>query len=378
MAELEDYKYPHIDPTDYIDESLEHILARDDAAKHGFRRVSSFPSVTANDVGMKIYLVGQGNFQLISVNPEPQWKQLSDDSRNVAYTDWVSENYQAYSKVLTSLAKLREAVNAIPFFAGPEDIQTINISGYMRNFLSLTDNNEVAETLNFGSAATLDYPIDGKYIEAGTIPVSAISEELKKNLGFTTGDVKLTLKKDPDNGWVMADDGSIGSATSGATNRANADTYDLFMLLWNNPYCTLQTFSGGVTSKTTAFEDWRSNKRLVLPRTLGRVLGVAGSGQSLTTRNLGESLGAESTTLTASQLPSHTHALRVCEDGSKSGYDTGTGYLARGFTKYSSPWSSRYTKTNSNVVVPSAEITGEASRVSLMQPTTYLNMMIKL
>lgn len=378
MADLEDYKYPHIEPTDYIDESLEDILARDDAAKHGFRRVSSFPSVTANDVGMKIYLVGQGNFQLVVADPEPQWKQLTDDSRNAAYVDWVIDNYQPLSKILTSLAKLTEATNALPYFNGPEDLQAINLSGYMRNFLALTDDKEIIETLNLGSAASLDYPIDGKYIEAGTLPLSAVSNEFKQSVGFTTGDTKLTLKKSPDTGWVMADDGSIGSATSGATNRANADTYDLFTLLWDNPYCTIQTFSGGETTKTTAFEDWKSNKRLVLPKILGRALGVAGSGANLTARKLGESLGIESTILTASQVPAHTHALRVSEAGSKSGYDTGTGYLARGFTKYSSPWSSNYTKTNSNVIAPSAAVSGDAGRLNLMQPTMFMNLMIKL
>lgn len=35
----------------------------------------------------------------------------------------------------------------------------------------------------------------------------------------------------------------------------------------------------------------------------------------------------------------HTHGVRVSDDGSKKGTDTQKGYLARGFTKYSSPWS---------------------------------------
>jgi hypothetical protein len=62
MADTTDYEYPDILPTDYIDESLTSIKARDDAAKNGFRRVSSFPSVTEENVGMKVYLVGKGNY----------------------------------------------------------------------------------------------------------------------------------------------------------------------------------------------------------------------------------------------------------------------------------------------------------------------------
>lgn len=368
MADLEDYKYPHIEPTDYIDESLEHILARDDAAKHSFRRVSSFPSVTADDIGMKVYLVGQGNFQLLSVEPEAQWKQLTDDSRSTAYIDWVMENYQPISKLLTSLSKLRNISNALPYFNGPEDMQSIALSGYMRNFLTLTDNKEVIKTLKLGSASSLDYPIDGKYIEEDSIPVSALSKSLIQNLGFTTGDTKFTLKTSPDNGWVMADDGSIGSATSGATNRANADTYELFKLLWSNPYCTLQTFSGGNTEKTTVSDDWRSNKRLVLPRMLGRVLGIAGQGQNLTKRDLGSYVGEEKHTLTVSEIPSHNHSV----SGKIPVYSpTRTGNYT-----FHRDGQSLYLKGQE----PEEAIgyTGGGQGHNIMQPTTFLNLMIKL
>lgn len=368
MADLEDYKYPHIEPTDYIDESLGNILARDDAAKHGFRRLSSFPSVTNNDVGMKIYIVGRGNFQLIASDPEPQWKQLSDDSRNTAYVDWVNDNFQPISKLLSSLTKLKEAADALPYFNGPEDLQPIALSGYMKRILALTDNNEVVEALQLGSAAKLDYPIDGKYIAEGTLPLSAFSKELIQNIGFSTGDTKLTLKTSPDIGWVMADDGSIGSATSGATNRANADTYDLFCLLWNNPYCTLQTFSGGSTSKTTVLEDWRSNKRLVLPRFLGRVLGVAGQGQNLTKRDIGSYTGEEKHTLTISEIPSHSHSI--------SGKIPAYSPTATGHYTFHRDGQSLYRRGQE----PDNAIgnTGGGQGHNNMQPTTFLNLMIKL
>lgn len=383
MADLEDYKYPHIEPTDYIDESLEHILARDDAAKHGFRRLSSFPSVTANDVGMKIYLVGQGNFQLISVNPEPQWKQLSDDSRNTAYIDWVMENYQPISKLLTSLAKLKEAANALPYFNGPEDLQSIPLSGYMKNILTLTDNKEVIDALQLGSASSLDYPIDGKYIMNDSIPSGALSSELITNFGFSTGDYKFTLKTAPDQGWVMADDGSIGSATSGATNRANADTYDLFTLLWNNPYCTLQTFSGGETEKTTALEDWRSNKRLLLPKLLGRVLGVAGSGQDLTKRDLGSYIGKESTILTEANIPPHYHYIMIMDrmSGGSGTYLTRSSNAGLGNNDYQLGLKNSSSEpTNgktSTAKTENGDLTGNTD-ISIIQPTSFANLMIKL
>jgi microcystin-dependent protein len=50
----------------------------------------------------------------------------------------------------------------------------------------------------------------------------------------TTGDVRMTFKNIADDGWIMANDGSIGNAASGATTRANADTEALFSLFYNN------------------------------------------------------------------------------------------------------------------------------------------------
>ena len=54
------------------------------------------------------------------------------------------------------------------------------------------------------------------------------------NSGASTGDGKITLKTTADPGWIMCNDGTIGSATSGSSTRANADTQALFTLLFNN------------------------------------------------------------------------------------------------------------------------------------------------
>ncbi len=53
------------------------------------------------------------------------------------------------------------------------------------------------------------------------------------NVGFSTGDVKLTIKNAADAGWVVMDDQTIGDAGNNCTERANADTEALFDLLWN-------------------------------------------------------------------------------------------------------------------------------------------------
>lgn len=71
-------------------------------------------------------------------------------------------------------------------------------------------------------------------------------------------------------GFVMADGRTIGDATSGATNRANADTVGLFTLLWTvttNAQCPV---SGGRGASAAA--DYAAHKTLALPNHSGRTM----------------------------------------------------------------------------------------------------------
>lgn len=115
--------------------------------------------------------------------------------------------------------------------------------------------------------------------------------------GFTTGDVKLTFKTVADNNWVMMNDGTIGNTASGASYPL-ADCHNLYVLLWTNisdAYCTV---TGG---RTSAEGDWTAHKRMLLPKSLGRSLAVAGSGVGLSGRALGQFLGEEAHTLTVGE-----------------------------------------------------------------------------
>jgi len=129
----------------------------------------------------------------------------------------------------------------------------------------------------------------------------------------TTGDAKLTYKSTADVGWILANDGTIGDAGSGAT-RANLDTQALFTFFYNNfvdAVCPVQTSAGGATTRVaqgTAANAFSTAKcRMVIPKTLGRALIVGGSGAGLTSRTLGASDGFESTVLTTAMIPKHTH-----------------------------------------------------------------------
>lgn len=196
---------------------------------------------------------------------------------------------------------------------------------------------------------------------------------IKANITLpTTGDFKPTLKTVADNGWIMCDDGTIGSASSGATTRANADTQDLYTLLWNNLSDTYAPVTGGRGASASA--DWAANKPIALTKMLGRALGIAGSGSSLTARSLGQTLGAETHTLDQTEMPSHTHiqnahshsgSVRYPPSSNNLGLQSGApiGYLDS--TNFPSA-----TATNQN--------TGGGAAHNNMQPTTFINVMIKL
>lgn len=69
-------------------------------------------------------------------------------------------------------------------------------------------------------------------------------------------------------GWIIGNGGTIGSASSGATTRANADTQNLFNLFWaqfNDATLPIQTSGGAASTRgASAAADWAANKRLTV------------------------------------------------------------------------------------------------------------------
>lgn len=108
-------------------------------------------------------------------------------------------------------------------------------------------------------------------------------------------------------GWVRAHGGSIGSAASGATERANADTLALYVMLWENWSANI-TVDGGAGS--TAEADFAANKKLTLPDLRGQVVAAKTTAGTFG-GDLGASIGAEGHTLTEAELPviaAHQHS----------------------------------------------------------------------
>lgn len=110
-------------------------------------------------------------------------------------------------------------------------------------------------------------------------------------------------------GWVRANGRTIGSATSGATERANADCEDLFKHLWDQD--SNLAVSGG--RGANAASDWAANKTIALPSLRGRTfvgldtMGNTAAGVLTGIETLGETTGAASVALSVEELPSHAH-----------------------------------------------------------------------
>jgi len=152
---------------------------------------------------------------------------------------------------------------------------------------------------------SLNFPSDDS-IQSYRVTALQIFDYIRSKITLpTTGDIKLTIKTTSDVGWILMNDGTIGNASSGATARANADCEDLYKLIWNNISNTHAPVTGG--RGVNAQADFDANKPIALTKVLGRALAVAGSGASLTSRALGETLGFETHTLTTGEMPSHTH-----------------------------------------------------------------------
>jgi microcystin-dependent protein len=107
---------------------------------------------------------------------------------------------------------------------------------------------------------------------------------------------------------------AIGNSGSGASVYSNVDALELYKVLWQNPTIVAFTSTGVQTTKGASAEaDFAAFKALSLPKLGGRACAFPD-----TTNQPNASFGSSSVTLTADQLPSHSHRVRI-QSGAVSG-----------------------------------------------------------
>lgn len=199
----------------------------------------------------------------------------------------------------------------------------------------------------------------------------------------TSGHVAFTLATTAPTGWLMFNDGTMGSASSGATS-ASAANQAVFTLLFNgvsDSNAPLFTSTGGSTTRAgqgTAAAAWAANCRVSLPLTLGRALAVAGAGAGLMSRALGSTIGEETHLLALGETPSHTHANTLSDPGHAHNVNsyTSSGAPLTGVGS-SGTFTTLTTTTNTTGITITNVAQGGGGAHNNMQPSTFLNAIVK-
>jgi microcystin-dependent protein len=210
-----------------------------------------------------------------------------------------------------------------------------------------------------------------------------ISGKVGEVTGFITGDGKFSINANQQ-GWVECDDGTIGPTNSGATTRANDDTHDLYVLIWNHVGDDNAPVIGGRGG--SAKQDWTAGKPLTLFRQMGHAIVGAGQGDGLSNRGMGVSgyiddqnafrrFGEEEHSLSKDEMPKHTH--QVIWDGASSyGVSPKQTVASTSASGGDSHYNLAGTDELANAGVSSEEGNGEAH--NNMPPFTPWNILLKL
>jgi len=123
----------------------------------------------------------------------------------------------------------------------------------------------------------------------------------------------------------------------------------------------------------TAFGSGDGSTTFNLPDCRGRVLGAIGTGTGLTARSLGQIVGAETHTLTTSEMPSHSHT--ITDPGHTHGYvnNTNDQNTDNAFgTETAADQADLSANTNIGYTNISINNTGGGGAHNNMQPTSFI------
>lgn len=248
----------------------------------------------------------------------------------------------------------------------------------------------------------VDVPQSATYVppEAGETSIDLLAR---------TGDLKPYYGTSAPSGWVRSAGRTIGSATSGATERANADTEDLFLHLWSVD--STLSVSGGRGG--SAAGDWAANKTIALPDFRERTfVGLATMGNSdaglvadslvdggETSSDLGATAGVDDVALLKANLPNvtlsgtaassglHGHSTRVAPSTNGDGNSTGglmlrsvgqSNYPAHNSETPADPAGDQIGMAGDHTHTVTTEALGSGTAHTNMQPSQFVLILIKL
>lgn len=197
----------------------------------------------------------------------------------------------------------------------------------------------------------------------------------------TTGTIFPSLASTPPSGWLLLNGDTIGKTGSGAA-KAGPQYKKLYLLIWSNLANAEAAVSTGRGASATA--DWDAGKTLAIPDFRGRALIGAGAGSGLTVRTIGTKGGAETHTLSAAEIPAHSHPNTLTDPGHIHSGNVRLGTSGGGFGY---PYGSTADNANhaltintatTGITITNANNTGGGGAHNIMQPWGAVNFMVKL
>lgn len=182
---------------------------------------------------------------------------------------------------------------------------------------TLSGNNTHSGTNTFSGTVSFSTVIPTLPASTPTMSNEAASKAYVDSRTYPTGALVSYVGTTAPTGWILCDGKTIGDASSSGTGRANADTTDLFTLLWNSMADAQAAVSGGRGASAAA--DFASHKTIALPDLRGRIpLGKDNMGGSTASRVTSASTNGGNATTLGGVGGSETHALTSAQNGPHS------------------------------------------------------------
>lgn len=287
--------------TDYIDEGLVKLLARDECAltcMYG----ENFPENT--DEGL---VHNNGSDEYVYQMKSGEWEKLFYYKKPYFNSEYMKNNFQSLNENLTEFSKLSPTTNSYVAYN-----TVVSFTNYFRDtFLYNVSLSSLATAISLGEISKLN-GISNVYLKDYSITPEKLQNPLATTPQFYPGDICLSFNKNGKSNFIKLAVGvTVGNNASGA-NYVGSRFKDLFIALWKNPILQIQNMRGVVTTRGSSAEgDWNTNCRMCLPDTPKKYDNLVG----LTIFN--SATGSKTFTVT---IPGYYHVTLVGAGGGGWGF----------------------------------------------------------